>query len=123
MGVAGADPHGNPTRHRTSRRPRVNPTREPAVEMYTANGCTFCAQARDALTLLGLTWLEIDIESEDETPVDVERRVRHARFNTVPQLYVVYKETEEHIGGATELISEIKSGRFQERLKAANIPF
>lgn len=30
---------------------------------------------------------------------------------------------QEHIGGATELISEIKSGRFQERLKAANIPF
>lgn len=46
---------------------------------------------------LGVGMLIWNPQSEDETPVDVERRVRHARFNTVPQLYVVYKETEVRV--------------------------
>eukprot|EP00242_Pyramimonas_sp_CCMP2087_P006390 CAMPEP_0198208616 /NCGR_PEP_ID=MMETSP1445-20131203/11951_1 /TAXON_ID=36898 /ORGANISM="Pyramimonas sp., Strain CCMP2087" /LENGTH=130 /DNA_ID=CAMNT_0043882075 /DNA_START=200 /DNA_END=592 /DNA_ORIENTATION=+ len=103
-------------------RPRVNPVREPAVEMYTAPGCSFCETARSALTSLGVEWLEYDVESEAESS-DVERRGRHARFNTVPQLYVVYQQVEEHIGGCSELMDEIEKGSFVDRLKNAKINF
>lgn len=99
----------------------------PAIEMYSAPGCPHCERMRIALRDLAVKFTEYNIEDEgslEQCDEEIFRRARHARFNTVPQLYVLRepplhgRELERLVGGANELEKEIELGVFQAELRS-----
>jgi len=85
------------------------------LEMYTARGCAHCDRMRRLLAALGAHWTEHDVDAvKDDAPDDVLRRTRHARIETVPQLYVLRdpplngRPAEWLVGGADDLELELK---------------
>ncbi|CAE8604765.1 unnamed protein product [Polarella glacialis] len=95
----------------------------PTLEMYSAAGCPHCDKMRARLTELGAKFTEYNIEAEETGRDDeVTRRARHARFNTVPQLYVLRqpplrgRSAERLVGGSDDLELEVRSERFQAEL-------
>lgn len=99
----------------------------PALEMYSAPGCPHCDRMRSALKAVGAVVNEYDVEGDDDKTQrrgggEALRRARHARINTVPQLYVLRqpplrgKKAEHLVGGADDLEAELSSGAFELEL-------
>ncbi|KAJ8605648.1 hypothetical protein CTAYLR_000153 [Chrysophaeum taylorii] len=85
------------------------------LEMYVARGCARCDRVRAALRKLGAYWTEVDLDAlPEDADDDITRRARHARFETVPQLYVLRapplngRPAEWLVGGADDLDAELK---------------
>jgi len=89
-----------------------------ALTMVSGPECPFCDEMREALKSLGHQWRELTVAEGDAVPEYADedlRRVRHARFNTVPQLYF----GGDRIGGADELRREMASGAFDARFASS----
>ena len=90
------------------------------VEIYSTLGCKFCRISKAKLDEIGVQYLNVDITEPAAATIDAERqnvRVEYARQRTVPQIYV----NDEHVGGCDNLLSEISSGEFFNRLERNNI--
>ena len=70
---------------------------ELAVTMFTTGWCPFCARARALLERRGISWSEIDLESEPARRAEMIERSGGRR--TVPQIFI----GDRHIGGSDEL--------------------
>jgi glutaredoxin 3 len=69
----------------------------PAVVMYAKSWCPYCERARALLKRKGVTFQEIDIETQPGQREDMIRRA--AGQYTVPQIFI----GERHVGGSDEL--------------------
>jgi glutaredoxin 3 len=79
------------------------------VTMYTTGWCPFCARARALFERKGISWTEVDLESEPARRAEMIERSGGER--TVPQIFI----GERHIGGADEL-SELDAAGTLDRL-------
>lgn len=80
------------------------------LEMYSTPHCAHCERMRASLRQVGAFWIELNIEGLPlDATDDQHRRARHARFETVPQLYVLRRPplngrpAEWLVGGADDL--------------------
>lgn len=74
------------------------------LHIYGYKGCHYCELAQELLTAKGIPFNYYDIKSPQQK--DKLDFVRDQGFQTVPQVY----EEERHIGGYTELFSEVMKG-------------
>ena len=66
---------------------------------------------------------EFNVENEVHQGVEVQRRLQHARENTVPELWVVNGPTEELVGGMEALNEELNSRKLYDRLHSAGVSY
>jgi glutaredoxin 3 len=64
--------------------------------MYTKSWCPYCERARALLKAKGVTFQEIDIESQ---PEQREEMIRRSGRKTVPQIFIGAR----HIGGSDDI--------------------
>ena len=97
-----------------------------SIEVYSTVGCKYCRVAKAKLTSLGVSYINYDINdpstwivsaSDEIIPSHVMGRIEYSRAHTVPQIYL----QQHHIGGCSELLAEVLSGVFQQRLKQHGI--
>jgi glutaredoxin 3 len=69
---------------------------KPQVVMYTKSWCPYCERARALLKAKGVSFQEIDIESQPQLR---EEMVRRSGRRTVPQIFV----GEHCVGGSDDL--------------------
>jgi glutaredoxin 3 len=69
----------------------------PAIVMYSKSWCPYCERARALLKHKGVTFQEIDIETQPGQREDMIRR--SGGQYTVPQIFI----GERHVGGSDEL--------------------
>ena len=70
---------------------------ESMVTMYTTGWCPYCARARALLQTKGISWTEVDLESEPARRAEMVERSGGRR--TVPQIFI----DDRHIGGCDDL--------------------
>jgi len=96
------------------------------IEVYSTVGCKYCRVAKAKLTSLGVSYTNYDINdastwieaaSNESIPSHVQERIEYSRAHTVPQIYL----QQHHIGGCSELLAEVLSGVFQQRLQQYDI--
>ena len=96
------------------------------IEVYSTVGCKYCRVAKAKLTSLGVSYTNYDINDEstwieaafgESIPSHVQERIEYSRAHTVPQIYL----QQHHIGGCSELLAEVLSGVFQQRLQQYGI--
>jgi glutaredoxin 3 len=68
----------------------------PQVVMYSKPWCPYCERARALLKAKGVSYQEIDIESQPERR---EEMIRRSGRRTVPQIFV----GERHVGGSDDI--------------------
>jgi glutaredoxin 3 len=68
----------------------------PQVVMYTKSWCPYCERARALLKAKGVSFEEIDIESN---PGQQQEMIRRAGRRTVPQIFIGTR----HIGGSDDI--------------------
>lgn len=68
----------------------------PNVQMYTTRFCPYCIAARDLLSVKGVDYTDIAVDSQPELR---EKMMRLSGASTVPQIWI----NETHVGGYTEL--------------------
>ena len=68
----------------------------PQVVMYTKSWCPYCERARALLKSKGVSFREIDIESQ---PEQREEMIRRSGRRTVPQIYIGAR----HVGGSDDI--------------------
>src|SRR5437660_1685804 len=62
------------------------------VKIYTTSWCPYCVRAKRLLDKKGISYEEVDVESDDETRA---RLVQQTGRRTVPQIFI----GEHHVGG------------------------
>ena len=82
---------------------------QPPVRMYTTGWCGFCARARALLTRKGVTFTEIDVDSDASLR---EEMVRLSGRRTVPQIFI----GDRHVGGSDDLSALDRSGELDRLL-------
>ncbi len=87
---------------------------KPAVVMYSAGWCPYCARARRLLTSKGVEFDERDVEGAAE--VRAEMLERSGR-RTVPQIFI----GDRHVGGSDDLAALESAGEL-DTLLAGNAP-
>lgn len=96
------------------------------IEVYSTVGCKYCRVAKAKLTSLGVSYTNYDINDEstwieaasgESIPSHVQERIEYSRAHTVPQIYL----QQHHIGGCSELLAEVLTGVFQQRLQQYGI--
>ena len=83
----------------------------PEVVMYSTGWCPYCARARALFERKGITFREIDIETNAE--LRAEMLTRSGR-RSVPQIFV----GERHVGGFEELYDLERSGELDSILQS-----
>lgn len=68
----------------------------PDILVYTKNICAYCVAAKTLLREKGVTYREINVETD---PAELRRMVERTGRRTLPQIYI----GERHIGGFDEL--------------------
>jgi glutaredoxin 3 len=66
------------------------------IIMYTKSWCPYCERARALLKAKGVTYQEIDIESQPERREEMFRRTGR---RTVPQIFI----GDRHVGGSDDI--------------------
>lgn len=79
------------------------------VDIYTREGCPYCARAKTLLAKKGINYKEIDA-SGDRRPEMIERS--NGR-NTFPQIFI----NNKHIGGCDDLFAADADGSLDRYLK------
>jgi len=74
--------------------------------VYGKSGCPYCEMARDELTLRGIAFDYIDLDSIEKSAADVTGR----DVKTVPQIYLSGK----YIGGYEDLMKNLSEGGYEE---------
>jgi glutaredoxin 3 len=82
------------------------------VKIYTSPWCGYCGRAKILLDRKGVTYQEIDIDSDLAS-----RREMIARSGrrTVPQIFI----GELHVGGADELVALERSGELDRLMSGS----
>ena len=83
---------------------------QPKVIMYTTGWCPYCARARQLLEHKGITFDEIDVDTQPKARAEMETR---SRRRTVPQIFV----GGMHVGGCDDLYELDARGGLDELLK------
>lgn len=68
----------------------------PLIIMYTKSWCPYCERARALLKAKGVTYQEIDIESDPAQRAEMMRRTGR---RTVPQIFI----GDRHVGGSDDI--------------------
>jgi glutaredoxin 3 len=83
----------------------------PQITVYTTEPCSFCARVKGLLKARGLEFSEINLSKDVAGRVELAGRTGMMTF---PQVLV----GNELIGGYTETLSAVESGRLDELLAA-----
>ena len=94
------------------------------VVMFALEWCEFSWSVRKLFRQLGVEYRSIDLDSVEFQEDDRGGKIRAVLARrigspTIPQVFI----GGEHIGGATELFDEMRSGSMQARLKSAGVSF
>jgi glutaredoxin 3 len=81
------------------------------VVMYTKSWCPYCERARALLKSKGVSFREIDIESQ---PEEREEMIRRSGRRTVPQIFIGTR----HIGGSDDIHELDAAGELDSLLHA-----
>ena len=84
------------------------------VTMYTTGWCPYCARARALLERKGVSWTEVDLESEPARRAEMVERSGGRR--SVPQIFI----NEHHVGGCDELHALEDDGALDALLGLSN---
>lgn len=78
------------------------------VEIYTKDGCPYCARAKALLKSKGLAYREIDVTRDEAREREM---IRRSRRRTVPQIFI----DGEPVGGYDELAALDAAGGLGRR--------
>jgi glutaredoxin 3 len=84
---------------------------KPQVTVYTTEPCSFCARVKGLLKARGVQFSEVNLSKDVAGRVELAGRTGMMTF---PQVLV----GEELLGGFSETLSAIESGRLDELLAA-----
>ena len=77
------------------------------IILYTKDYCPYCKQAKALLRGKGVTFTEIDIQTEPRLVDEMIKRSGGRR--TVPQIFI----GNTHVGGASDLFELQKEGKLE----------
>ncbi|HEY7928986.1 MAG TPA: glutaredoxin 3 [Steroidobacteraceae bacterium] len=80
-----------------------------AVLMYSKSWCPYCERAKALLRHKGVSFEEVDIETQPERR---EEMIQRSGRRTVPQIFI----GERHVGGSDDLFGLEASGRLDRLL-------
>jgi glutaredoxin 3 len=83
----------------------------PPVVIYTKPWCPYCERARALLKAKGVSFQEIDIESQ---PEQRQEMIRRSGRKTVPQIFI----GERHMGGSDDIHELDAAGGLDALLRA-----
>jgi glutaredoxin 3 len=83
----------------------------PDITVYTTEPCSFCAHVKGLLRARGLEFTEINLVKDPAGRVELASRTGMMTF---PQVLV----GDELLGGLSETLSAVESGRLDEMLAA-----
>jgi glutaredoxin 3 len=83
----------------------------PQITVYTTEPCSFCARVKGLLKARGLEFSEINLSKDLAGRVEL---VGRTGMMTFPQVLI----GEELLGGYSETLSAVESGRLDELLAA-----
>ena len=89
-----------------------DPSKMPAVEIYTREFCGYCDAAKALLRRKGVAFTEIDVTGNRERRTEMTSRAQGRM--TVPQIFI----GSTHIGGCDELYALDQSGELDPLLSA-----
>jgi glutaredoxin 3 len=81
------------------------------ITVYTTEPCSFCARVKGLLKARGLKFSEVDLSKDPSGRVELASRTGMMSF---PQVLV----GDELLGGFSETLSAVESGRLDELLAA-----
>lgn len=84
----------------------------PEIQIYTTSICPYCLMAKRLLDKKGLSYTEINVESE---PGLREALIQRTKRRTVPQIYI----GDYHVGGFDELYMLDQQNRLNDLLLSA----
>lgn len=80
------------------------------VVIYTTQGCTYCADAKELLNKKGVKYEEIQV---DKDPNKLAEMIKLSQKRSVPQIFI----DQESIGGFDDLSKLATSGKLDTLLK------
>ncbi len=103
---------------------RVLQTNDQTVLIIAREMCEFCWAAKRFLAAIAAPYRILELDAEEYRTGRLNHEIRTAlqRRNgshTVPQIYI----GNHFVGGATDSFAAWRTGEFQQRLKAAGVPF
>ena len=84
---------------------------QPQITVYTTEPCAFCARVKGLLRTRGLEFSEINLSKD---PAGRMELVNRTGMMTFPQVLI----GEQLLGGFTETLTAVESGRLDELLAA-----
>lgn len=84
---------------------------EPQITVYTTEPCSFCARVKGLLRARGVEFNEVNLAKDAAGRVELASRTGMMTF---PQVLI----GDELIGGFSETLSAVESGRLDELLAA-----
>lgn len=89
------------------------------VLVYSKGYCPYCTRAKNTLTNLQVEFKVFELDSMKEGNDIFEALVKLTKQETVPNIFI----SGNHIGGSSDLLEGLKSGKIQELLKQNQIKF
>ena len=94
------------------------------VVLFSLSWCSFCRAIKQLLNTLNIIYYEYELDRGEFLEPTLQRQVRLSLSQvtgstTLPQLFIA----RESVGGYTETVAALKSGRLQQQLESHNIPF
>lgn len=92
--------------------------------MFARETCGYCRAARKFFAAIEAPYQIVELDTEEYRSTGLSREIRAAlldRFHshTVPQIFIA----GQFAGGATDSFDAWRSGDFQQKLRAAAVPF
>ena len=81
------------------------------ITVYTTEPCSFCTRVKDVLDAYGAQFTEVNLAKDAEGRMEL---VRRTGMMTFPQVLV----GEQLLGGFSETLTALQSGRLDELLAA-----
>ncbi len=103
---------------------RILQNNDQALLIFAREMCEFCWAAKRFFDAIAAPYRILELDAEEYQHGHLNHKIRAAlqRRNgshTVPQIYIA----QHFVGGATDSFAAWKTGEFQQRLKAAGVPF
>ena len=89
------------------------------VLVYSKGYCPYCIRAKNTLTNLKVDFKFFEIDAVKEGNEISQALLHLTKQDTVPNIFIA----GNHIGGSSELLEGLKSGKIQELLKENKIKF
>jgi len=82
------------------------------IEIYSGDFCPYCIRAKSLLKKKGASFIEYNVQRENERREEMLKRTRGAR--TIPQIFI----NDRYVGGCDELYALEKVGELDGWLNA-----